>query len=69
MGFLGLGGAAPCRQVVGGSPPGAGRWALVLTGLVCSAHTAMSAVYKFCLGFFSFADTGSDLEWSLQGSK
>lgn len=52
--FLGLGGAAPCRQVVGGSPPGAGRWALVLTGLVCSAHTAMSAVYKFCLGCFFF---------------
>lgn len=54
MGFLGLSGAAPCRQVVGGSPPGEGRWALVLTGLVCSAHTAMSAVYKFCLGWFFF---------------
>lgn len=54
MGFLGLSGAAACRQVMAGSPPGVGRQVLVLIGLVCSAHAAMSAVYKFHLGCFFF---------------
>lgn len=76
MDFLGLGGEAPFRLVMDGSPGQAAAWRRAgglqrsVDWFVEDRQPCLQSINFLLVVFFSFADTGSvDLEWSLQGNK